>query len=305
MGKNKQVSRIAVARLTIYDELPVDSDLRIASEELEQLLRKGLKGIDVAHLPLRSRSKFVKSRVCEIMGYPVPLSFTRFRPRFPGQDLDLYVQKSRNLQVWNESIQPNRRYAIAILSPKGVIVNVHVLRGIDLQKLDKTGKLTSKNQAILRTAEEGRLSKQDTKVLDSQLTKRVGKILSGSPTDQPNSKSLLSIGELHRRLKSIEGKDFEYGSATDERLRGVSYTKQCVMLLVTRTIGTREHSQTFQPNFLKSNFKPSRRLILESCFQILHSLLKDSNFLGIAFRQEIFVMQSLMQIVLVVTQHFE
>jgi hypothetical protein len=221
MGKNRQVSRIAASRLTIYDELPVDSDLRIASEELEQLLRKGLKGIDVAHLPLRSRSKFVKSRVCEIMGYPAPLSFARLRPRFPGQNLDLYIQKSRNLQVWNEAIQLNRRYAIAILSPKGVIVNVHVLSGIDLQKLDKTGKLTSKNQAILRTAEEGRISKQDTKVLYSQLTKRVGKILSGSPTDQPNSKSLLSIGELHRRLKSIEGKDFKYGGVTDERLRGV------------------------------------------------------------------------------------
>ena len=146
MGKNRQVRRIAASVLTIYDELPVDSDLRISSEELEQLLRKGLKGIDVAHLPLRSRSKFVKSRVCEIMGYPAPLSFARSRPRFPGQNLDLYVQKSRNLQVWNEAIQLSRRYAVAILSPKGVIDTVHVLSGMDLQKLDKTGKLTSKNQ---------------------------------------------------------------------------------------------------------------------------------------------------------------
>jgi hypothetical protein len=220
MGKNRQVNRIAASRLTIYDELPVDSDLRIESEELEQILRGALTGIDVAHLPLRSRSKFVKSRVCEAMGYPVPLSFGRTRPRFPGQDLDLYVQQSRNLQVWNEAIQLNRRYAIAILSPKCIINNVHVLSGLDLQKLDKTGKLTSKNQAILRTAEEGRLSVQDTKLLNAQLTKRVGKTLSGLPTDQPNSKSLLSIGEVHRRLKGIEGKVFKYGSATDERIRG-------------------------------------------------------------------------------------
>jgi len=223
--------RIASSGLTIYDELPVDSELRIPSEELEKILRDALKGLDTEHLPIRPRSKFVKIKVCEAMGYPVPPAFRRTKPRFIGQNFDVYVQKKRTMAVYNDTVQLDRRYAIATASPLGVIENVHVLSGADLKKLEKKGTLTSKYQAILRHSENGRLSKTDTGVVSAQLTKNVSKVLTGSPIDAPDSESLLSIGEIHRRLRRIEGMVFEYGGASMERVRGELLHNQVAQFL--------------------------------------------------------------------------
>lgn len=74
----------------------------IPAEQLEHLFDKALKGISLAGLPLRTRSKVVKTAVYKALGYPVPSSFKKTRPRFPGQCFDTYVQKADNLQVWNE-----------------------------------------------------------------------------------------------------------------------------------------------------------------------------------------------------------
>ena len=60
------------------------------------ILRDGLMGLDLNY-PLRTRSEVLKSRICEILGYPVPTSFKKSKPRFPGQDFDTYIQKSNNL----------------------------------------------------------------------------------------------------------------------------------------------------------------------------------------------------------------
>ena len=103
----RYVAAIRASGLTVYDAIEVGSRLWLPSPELESVLDTGLRGMDLAGLPLRTRSKRVKERVCEAMGYPVPESFGRKRPRFPGQQLDIYVQKSNNLQVWNDLIQKN------------------------------------------------------------------------------------------------------------------------------------------------------------------------------------------------------
>lgn len=78
------VTAIRASGLTIYDAIEVGSLLWIPSPELEDILDRGLRGMDLAGLPLRTRSKCVKERVCVAMGYPVPKSFSRKRPRFPG-----------------------------------------------------------------------------------------------------------------------------------------------------------------------------------------------------------------------------
>ena len=90
---------IAKSGKSIYDALHEGSDLFPAGGDLEAILRAGLVGLDLNY-PLRARSKFLKSKICEILGYPVPTSFTKSKPRFPGQDFDTCVQKSNNLQIW-------------------------------------------------------------------------------------------------------------------------------------------------------------------------------------------------------------
>ena len=95
--------RIQESQLTIYDSLDGSPKLLIPITDLEAILRSSLQGM-LLDFPIRTRSKYVKSAICEAIGYPVPKSFRKTQPRFPGQDFDVYVQKSNNLQIWNLSL---------------------------------------------------------------------------------------------------------------------------------------------------------------------------------------------------------
>ena len=134
---------------TIYDLLHDSPEHFLPSADLESILRSGLLGLDLNY-PLRTRSKVLKSKICEILGYPVPASFKRSQPRFPGQDFDTYVQKSNNLQIWNEEITPTRRYVIIRVDESSKVTGVRVVTGEVLAKLDTTGTLTKKYQAKSR-----------------------------------------------------------------------------------------------------------------------------------------------------------
>jgi hypothetical protein len=58
---------ISESRLSIYDRIEIDDpDLWIPTPELENLLDKGLKGLSLQGLPLRTRSKVVKEEVCRV-----------------------------------------------------------------------------------------------------------------------------------------------------------------------------------------------------------------------------------------------
>ena len=88
---------IAASGLTIYDPIEIgDPDLWVPAPELEALLDQRLRGISLAGLALRTRSKVVKESVCRALGYPVPLSFKKTQPRFVGQMFDTYAQKANN-----------------------------------------------------------------------------------------------------------------------------------------------------------------------------------------------------------------
>src|SRR2546427_5024440 len=104
---------IAKSGNTIYDSLHESPEYFLSGVDLEAVLREGLAGLALNY-PLRTRSKVLKSKICEILGYPVPSSFKKSAsgPRFPGQNFDTYVQKSNNLQIWNQKIAPTRRYVI-------------------------------------------------------------------------------------------------------------------------------------------------------------------------------------------------
>lgn len=139
---------ISASKLTIYDAIEIgDPNLWISSPELESLLDSGLKGMSLSGLPLRTRSKVLKERVCKILGYPIPLSFKKTQPRFPGQQFDTYIQKSNNLQIWNEEIFPTRRYVLIRLNESDIVCKVKAIDGETLAKLDTTGTLTQKYQA--------------------------------------------------------------------------------------------------------------------------------------------------------------
>ena len=61
---------------TIYDSLRETPEYFLPGGDLESILRGGLMGLDLNY-PLRTRSKILKSRICEILGYPVPTSDLR------------------------------------------------------------------------------------------------------------------------------------------------------------------------------------------------------------------------------------
>ena len=123
------VESLRKSGLTIYDPIEIgDRDLWIPTPILEALLDAELRGISLIGLPLRTRSKVVKEHVCRALGYPVPSSFKKSKPRFPGQLFDTYVQKANNLQVWNEELSPARRYVLIRVSEGAEIVRINQWR---------------------------------------------------------------------------------------------------------------------------------------------------------------------------------
>ena len=143
--------RIRKAGVSIYDSLKQLPGLFIDHETLEKILNAKLVGLNLAY-PLRTRSKVLKARVCDALGYPVPPVFKRTQPRFLGQNFDTYVQKSNNLQIWNEDVAESRRYVLVRLNADSVVSRVRVVTGEVIARLDTTGTLTRKYQARVRGA---------------------------------------------------------------------------------------------------------------------------------------------------------
>jgi hypothetical protein len=219
------VDAIQKSGLSIYDSIAIGHPkLWIPTPELEELLDTEMMGISLAGLPLRTRSKVVKEHVCRVLGYPVPSSFKKTQPRFPGQFFDTYVQKSNNLQVWNEELSPTRRYVIIRVGMDDVITRVKVVTGNTLAYLDTTGTLTQKYQARLvpGKVKAELISADDTKLLRSFV--RTGFDLSAvaSPVDHPQTGQLLPIREIFNRLKSLIGERFADIGYDQERNRGAS-----------------------------------------------------------------------------------
>ncbi len=199
-----------------------DKKLYLNNEVLEELLRNGLQGKSFHGLPLRTRSKAVKSLVCESLGYTIPKSFKRCKPSFPAQDLDIYVQKSNNLQIWNEQIEMDRRYAIVKLSDEDKVVKVKILTGKDIAKYDTTGTITIKYQAILKTNTEitELISVKDTDYIQNIVSYSNYDVSGYSPTDNPALGNILPIEHLFSRLQKLVGRSFLDSGIVQERNRG-------------------------------------------------------------------------------------
>jgi len=231
------VVAISTKGLSIYDPIAMgDPVFWIPTYELQVLLDDGLRGMSLAGLPLRTRSKVVKTRVCEVLGYPVPRSFQQTRPRFPGQMLDIYIQKSNNLQVWNEELSASRRYAIIRVSAADVITQVKVVTGDALARLDTTGTLTSKYQARCIPGAQfvELIAQKDTDRLLPFVAPNVdlGQIV--TPVLNPAAGQILPIKTVFKHLLALVGKQFMDAGADQERNRGAALHR-----LVCETLGYR------------------------------------------------------------------
>jgi hypothetical protein len=166
----------------------------------------------------------VKQYVCRALGYPVPPTFRKTKPRFPGQFFDTYVQKSNNLQVWNEQLAPTRRYVIVRVAGNNTITKVKVVTGDTLSLLDTTGKLTTKFQARLIPAEakEELIIRDDTDLLRPFVQSGVDLASVASPVDHPRAGQLLPIKEIFDRLRPLVGESFADVGYDQERNRGAA-----------------------------------------------------------------------------------
>jgi hypothetical protein len=219
--------RLFLSGKTIYDLLHDSPEFFLPTPHLEAVLRAGLIGLDLNY-PLRTRSKVLKLKICEILGYPVPKSFTKSKPRFPGQDFDTYIQKSNNLQIWNEEIVPTRRYVIIRLDANSRVTSIRVVTGEVLAKLDPTGTLTKKYQAKSRTPvkQSVLVSQSDAYSVSEAITKVPNGILlvgeSGIRQRQVSLAGFLPISELFQRLVKLVGERLSDPGLDQERNRGAA-----------------------------------------------------------------------------------
>lgn len=213
------------SRLTIYDPIEIgDPNLWIPTAKLEELLNEAMTNISIAELPLRTRSKVIKEHVCRVLGYPVPPSFKKTQPRFPGQFFDTYVQKSNNLQIWNEEISLARRYVIIRVEKNNVITRVRVVTGKTLAQLDTTGTLTQKFQAqvIPGESEVELIATEDTERLRPFVKTKIDLGSVTSPTNHPQKGQLLPIEEIFKKQRALIGKSFPDSGHDQERNRGTA-----------------------------------------------------------------------------------
>jgi hypothetical protein len=209
----------------IYTPIEIgDANYWIPTLHLETLLNDRLCGLSLSGFPLRTRSKFVKTAVCDALGYPVPKSFSKTKPRFPGQQLDTYTQKSLNLQIWNEELSPTRRYAIIQILEDDVIGRVKVVNGQELTLLDTTGTITTKYQARIEVRADTHelISANDTEPMLPYARPGAFFPTSTSPIDEPESGALLPIGEIFNRLSPLLGQSFADPGMDQERNRGAA-----------------------------------------------------------------------------------
>jgi hypothetical protein len=205
------VEQIRRSGLSIYDPIAVgDPQFWIPTADLESLLDQSLRGLCLTGLPLRSRSKVVKQKICEVLGYPIPSSFKRTRPRFPGQAFDAYVQKSDNLQVWNEELVASRRYVVVRVSAEDVVARVKVVTGDTLAALDSTETLTQKYQARCNVGESvcELVTPVDTDLVAPATSPSTKRRFATTPVDPPHEGELSPIAVVFQRLRPLIGQRF-------------------------------------------------------------------------------------------------
>jgi len=210
---------------SIYDDLSDAPELIYDIADLEGRLDDILTG-EIWDYAIRTRSKVAKEAVAAALGYPVPRSFQKTQPRFPGQNLDISVQMADNLQIWNEDVDPGRRYALIRVTENGTVTRVRVVTGEVIALWDRTGTLTSKYQAKRIDPNQGSklVSPRDTENFMRAFapsTVPASVRAATSPTSRPVGGSVLAIRHAHDHLLALVGEEFVDPGVTQDRSRGV------------------------------------------------------------------------------------
>lgn len=207
--------------LSIYDIInPENQHLFIPTFALEKLIREELVGFSLNGLPLRTRSKVVKTKICKALGYPVPPSFKKTQPRFPGQNFDIYTQKSMNVQIWNEDVDADRRYVFLRVNESDIISGVRIVSGNILAQFDRTGKLTTKYQATMNHFAQSYLFSHDSPKIASWISGSATPLHNINPNLYPAPNQLLPLQEIYNRLLPMVGQRIHYLDSLQERNRG-------------------------------------------------------------------------------------
>ena len=237
----RRAAAIQLANIDIYQSLISDkADLIFTDEELQALLTARLTGSTLSG-PLRNRSKLAKQLVAIAMGYKPPTSFRKKKPRFPGQNLDVYVQMSDNLQIWNQDILPNQRYVLIRPDSQGIIRAIRIIRGHQIIQWDRTGTLTSKFQARRKKGRTGStlVSVEDTKNFISTLqpVEIPNDVLASQSSGQsPTLKNVIPIAGLYTKLLKLIGSKLPAVSLEQDRVRG-----ELLQTVICQKLGLREH----------------------------------------------------------------
>ena len=236
-----RVKAVRESTLTIYDPvLPTRPDLLFPDDELEELLWSDLAGLELSG-PIRTRSKVAKQVVAAALGYGVPATFKKTKPRFPGQNFDIHVQTNDNLQIWNQEVSPERRYVLIRPDENGIVQAVRVVCGQQVAAWDRTGTLTSKFQAKRISGRSGSAlaSPQDTaRFVEILKPGRVaaGVLASQGPGKRPTPGAVLPIAEVFRLVLELEGSQLPPAGFEEDRVRG-----ELLQAAVTRALGLAAH----------------------------------------------------------------
>lgn len=200
----------------IYTYIP---DELLSKDALFEKLNRGLLGKSLSGLPLRTRSKVIKTMICEALEYDIPRNFIKTKPKFPCQNFDVYVLKSNNLQIWNDEISPERRYVLIALDENDIIKKIRIISGEELAILDTTGTLTIKYQARIPDCIIIHTTPDSSFLIFNESTNAFTNILSTSPIDNPSNDTFLSIESLYNKLSSLIGQRIYNQSLIQERTR--------------------------------------------------------------------------------------
>lgn len=215
------VVNISNSGLSIYDTIDPDNrDLFIPLHELENILSDALIGKSLNGFPIKTRSKVVKEMICEALGYPIPKSFTKKKPRFSGQNFDVHTQKRMNVQIWNDDVDANRRYVFVRVDENDIITNIRVITGETLAQYDRTGKLTTKYQARMNSYDDSYLFSEDSINVSNWISDINTPLFDVHPNTYPTPNQLLPIHEIYARLLPMVGLRINYLNSLQDRNRG-------------------------------------------------------------------------------------
>ncbi len=261
---------------------PPNQDSLFTEDEILELTTPILNQVIPHNLSNVQKSQWVKFQIIELLGYQRPSGLRtkqarQSKPKFIHQLLDIFVQSSRNLQVWNyvpysntvisgewniESESPYRykdcRYLLVLHNPEGLILKTAIVSGNKLAEWDTTGTQTIKWQASARRSYRNEISSQiivspvetlENKIgayMQQPIEKKSRFIIQESQDLQsplikqpPTPAFFLTHNEIAQALRTLIGTEFANLGTGQERSMGQTLEKEII-----KALGYQSYQQT-------------------------------------------------------------